>query len=72
MDDQVHRSAGLGAFEPEGELPAGEIAQGDRAADVEGLGRPEVRLLLGAGPQSVLEVESVGEVDSASIGMVPS
>ena len=63
VDDQVHRPAGRGAFESEGQLPAGQVTQRDGAAYVEGLGRPEVSLLLGAHPECVLEVEGVGEVD---------
>ena len=50
-------------LEPEGELAAGKVAEGFGAAYVEGLGGAEVGLLLGTGPERVLEVEGVGEVD---------
>ena len=60
--DALTGAAGFGA-EVEGELAAGELAGGHRAAYVEGLGRPEGRELFGAVADRGVEVEGVGEVE---------
>ena len=51
--------------EVEGLLAAGEVADGDRAAYVEGVGRAEQQLLVGVGGDRGLEVERVGQVEVA-------
>ena len=44
-------------------LAAGEVADRERAADVERLGRAEQELVVGVGGDRCLEVEGVGQVD---------
>ena len=51
--------------EVEGELVSGELAGGDGAAYVQGLGGPAGQQGLGAAGQGVVEVEGIGEVELA-------
>ena len=51
--------------EVEGELVAGELAGGDGAAYVEGVGRPQGQQLVRALRDGGVEVEGVGEVELA-------
>ena len=54
---------GLAVGEVEGGLAAGEVADRDRAADIEGLGGAEEELVVGVGGDRCLQVEGVGEVE---------
>ena len=71
VDVQHHLSAAwsvrLGGWvcQVEGVLVAGQVAGGDGAADVEGVGRAEEELLVGVRGDRGLQVEGVGQVDVA-------